>query len=74
MRKPCMSSAWDKDRFMSPDIDAVTGMLQDEKIWQVVRNHVEEYNETQVSPSLRFLSYLSHPYYLIALSSASSEG
>lgn len=28
---------WDKDRFMAPDIDAVTQLLQDGKIWDCVK-------------------------------------
>jgi len=33
---------------MSPDIDAVTAMLQEEKVWTAVKAHVEEFNATQV--------------------------
>lgn len=53
-----MSRPWDKDRFMSPDIDAVTKILQEEKVWQAVRNHVEEYNEIQVSPFFSLSSFI----------------
>jgi histidine ammonia-lyase len=38
---------WDKDRFMSPDIDAVTTVLKEEKVWQVVRNHIDDYKATK---------------------------
>ncbi|KAK7065477.1 hypothetical protein SK128_018842 [Halocaridina rubra] len=53
-------SAWDKDRFMAPDIDAVTELLKDGKIWHAVRHHIEHYHrvqdvETRVfSPSMSF--------------------
>ena len=32
---------------MSPDIDAVNKLLKAEKIWQVVRAHMEEYHMSQ---------------------------
>merc|ERR1712079_141300 len=38
---------WDKDRYMSPDIDAVNKLLKEEKVWQVVRAHMEEYHISQ---------------------------
>ena len=31
-------------RYMSPDIDAVNKLLKQEKVWQVVRAHMEEYH------------------------------
>lgn len=42
------SRPWDKDRFMSPDIEAVTNLLRDGKIWSVVRHHVDFYHAPQV--------------------------
>ncbi|XP_015925296.1 histidine ammonia-lyase [Parasteatoda tepidariorum] len=33
----------DKDRFMAPDIDAVTELLRDEKIWNAVKPHMDRY-------------------------------
>ena len=33
---------------MSPDIDAVNKLLKQEKVWQVVRAHMEEYHMSQV--------------------------
>ena len=39
---------WDKDRYMSPDINAVHKLLKDEKIWSVVRTHMENYHLSQV--------------------------
>lgn len=38
---------WEKDRFMSPDIDAVTELLKDNKIWNVVRHHIDHYHAQQ---------------------------
>ena len=32
---------------MSPDIDAVNKLLKEEKVWQVVRAHMEEYHMSQ---------------------------
>ena len=32
---------------MSPDIDAVNKLLKEEKIWQVVRTHMEQYHMSQ---------------------------
>lgn len=32
---------------MSPDIDAVNKLLKAEKVWQVVRAHMEEYHMSQ---------------------------
>lgn len=42
------SSSWEKDRFMSPDIDAVTELIQEGKVWQAVRHHIEHYHRVQV--------------------------
>ncbi|OXA58564.1 histidine ammonia-lyase [Folsomia candida] len=38
---------WDRDRYMAPDIDNVTKLLKEEKIWQSVRGYIEEYNSSQ---------------------------
>ncbi|CAG7828625.1 unnamed protein product [Allacma fusca] len=38
---------WNKDRVMYPDIDAVTQLLKEDKIWLAVRNYIEEYNSAQ---------------------------
>lgn len=32
---------WDKDRFMAPDIDAATQLLQEDKIWNSVKGYIE---------------------------------
>jgi histidine ammonia-lyase len=39
--------AWDKDRYMSPDIAAVSRLLKDEKIWVAVKHHIEHYHAKQ---------------------------
>jgi hypothetical protein len=33
---------------MAPDIDNVTKLLKEEKIWQSVRAYIEDYNSSQV--------------------------
>ena len=40
--------AWDKDRYMSPDITCVKNLLKDEKIWNAAKNHMEKYHTSQV--------------------------
>ncbi|XP_075213077.1 histidine ammonia-lyase-like [Lycorma delicatula] len=35
---------WDKDRYMAPDINAVTSLLKDDKIWNAVRHHIDYYH------------------------------
>ncbi|XP_068242640.1 histidine ammonia-lyase-like [Palaemon carinicauda] len=53
-------SAWDKDRYMAPDIDAATELLKEGKIWQAVRHHIDHYHQVQhvetrvFSPSMSF--------------------
>ena len=39
--------AWDKDRYMSPDITAASRLLKDEKIWTAVKHHIEHYHAKQ---------------------------
>jgi len=39
--------AWDKDRYMAPDIQAATDLLKDEKIWSAVKLHIESYHANQ---------------------------
>ncbi|OQV14030.1 Histidine ammonia-lyase [Hypsibius exemplaris] len=34
---------WDKDRFMSPDIEAATELIIGNKIWLAVQDHIEHY-------------------------------
>ncbi|XP_059141196.1 histidine ammonia-lyase-like [Physella acuta] len=38
---------WVKDRFMAPDIDAVTKLLQEEKIWYKVKPMIDHYYSHQ---------------------------
>lgn len=38
----------DKDRFMSPDIEAVKKLLQENKIWSAVQHHIAYYHAPQV--------------------------
>jgi len=38
---------WDKDRYMSPDINAVKELLKDEKIWNAAKHHMEKYHTSQ---------------------------
>jgi hypothetical protein len=40
--------AWDKDRYMSPDISKVKNMLREEKIWNAVKLHLDNYQRAQV--------------------------
>lgn len=39
---------WDKDRFMSPDIEAVRKLLVENKIWNVVQHYLMFYHAPQV--------------------------
>lgn len=47
-RSSVLRRPWDRDRYMAPDIDNVTKLLKEEKIWQSVRGYIEEYNSSQV--------------------------
>jgi len=38
---------WDKDRYMSPDIQEATKILKDGKILNAVKNHIEAYHSKQ---------------------------
>jgi len=40
-------SPWDKDRYMSPDIQSAGKLLKEEKIWHAVKLHMEQYNSKQ---------------------------
>lgn len=45
----------DKDRFMTPDMEAVTRLVQEGKVWEVVKSYIEKY-ETEsaiVEPPLK---------------------
>ncbi|XP_071439403.1 histidine ammonia-lyase-like [Hetaerina americana] len=38
---------WDKDRYMAPDIDAVTKLLVEGNIWVAVKGYIENYHSAQ---------------------------
>lgn len=38
---------WDRDRFMSPDIEAAVKILQEEKIWDAVKGMMDQYHIEQ---------------------------
>ncbi|XP_013407515.1 histidine ammonia-lyase [Lingula anatina] len=40
--------SWDKDRFMAPDIEAVTKLLRSEQIWRTVKPFMDKYVELQI--------------------------
>jgi len=42
-----VAAPWDKDRYMSPDIQAATKLLKEGKIWSAVRLHIDAYNANQ---------------------------
>merc|ERR1711892_1092529 len=42
-----VAAAWDKDRYMSPDIQAATKLLKEGKIWNAVKLHIDAYNANQ---------------------------
>ncbi|VDP77031.1 unnamed protein product [Echinostoma caproni] len=47
-----VSPAWENDRFMSPEIEAVTALIRAGKIWDVVKPYVAQYdNEILDDPS-----------------------
>ncbi|XP_077980951.1 histidine ammonia-lyase-like [Glandiceps talaboti] len=35
--------AWDKDRYMAADIEIATKLLQDEKVWNIVKPYIDDY-------------------------------
>ncbi|XP_063068176.1 histidine ammonia-lyase-like [Engraulis encrasicolus] len=39
---------WDKDRAMSPDIEAAHKLLREEKVWEVAMPYVEQYREKEL--------------------------
>jgi len=42
-----VAGPWVKDRYMSPDIEAVTKLLQEEKIWKTVKPMIDHYHSMQ---------------------------
>ncbi|ELT90734.1 hypothetical protein CAPTEDRAFT_167650 [Capitella teleta] len=43
-----VAKPWDKDRYMAPDIDAVTKLLQEGKIWKVSKALMDDFHSKQV--------------------------
>ncbi|KAL3853396.1 hypothetical protein ACJMK2_016939 [Sinanodonta woodiana] len=39
---------WNKDRFMAPDIEAATKLLQHEEVWKVVKPFIDKYHSKQI--------------------------
>ena len=56
--------AWDKDRYMSPDIILVKNLLKDEKIWNAAKLHMEKYHTSQVHNFARFYAFFADFIYL----------
>jgi hypothetical protein len=61
--------AWDKDRYMSPDIAVASRLLKEEKIWTAVKHHIEHYHaqqdiETRVFSPSTFTLGEQRPYAL----------
>ncbi|GAB6033675.1 hypothetical protein CHUAL_013733 [Chamberlinius hualienensis] len=46
-----VARAWDKDRYMAPDIDAVTRLLREEKVWSAVKHHIDHYSTENEIPT-----------------------
>lgn len=42
---------WDKDRFMAPDIDNVTALLKEQRVWDAVKPYLDKFALVQVSAS-----------------------
>ncbi|RWS30495.1 histidine ammonia-lyase-like protein [Leptotrombidium deliense] len=42
-----VAAAWEEDRFMAPDIDAVTRLLREQQVWDVVAPHINCYEEEE---------------------------
>ncbi|KAM6960491.1 histidine ammonia-lyase [Aplochiton taeniatus] len=48
----CSVKPWIKDRFMSPDIEAIHRLLLDQKVWQVAQPYIDKY-QTEYIPESR---------------------
>ena len=35
---------WNKDRYMSPDIETAASLISNNKIWNVAKNYINDYN------------------------------
>lgn len=59
---------WDKDRYMAPDIEEVTNLLLEDKIWGAVQHHITYYHAPEVNTSphnsevLAWLIIISYSY------------
>ncbi|RWS07028.1 histidine ammonia-lyase-like protein [Dinothrombium tinctorium] len=42
-----VAAPWDKDRYMAPDIEAVTNILRERKVWETVSPHLIGYMEEE---------------------------
>nr|XP_006825988.1 PREDICTED: histidine ammonia-lyase [Saccoglossus kowalevskii] len=40
--------SWDKDRYMAPDIEAVTKLLREEKVWEIVKPYTLNYHDETI--------------------------
>ncbi|KAI1301718.1 Histidine ammonia-lyase [Halotydeus destructor] len=71
-----VAKAWDTDRFMAPDIDAVTKLLQEQKIWHAVEPFIVSYSESknEIRPSSPTTSYSKSHYKKRKLSQMDSNG
>ncbi|XP_018495253.1 histidine ammonia-lyase [Galendromus occidentalis] len=38
-----VAKPWDKDRFMAPDIDSVTTLLKEQRVWDVVKPYLDKF-------------------------------
>ena len=45
-----ISRPWDKDRFMSPDIEAATKLLREGRVWTAAEPHISHYKTTANEP------------------------
>ncbi|XP_064633596.1 histidine ammonia-lyase-like [Lineus longissimus] len=43
-----VAKPWDKDRYMAPDIEEATKLLQEEKIWHAVKPYMDNYHSKQL--------------------------
>ncbi len=59
--------AWDKDRYMSPDICKAKNLLREEKIWNAVKMHMDNYHRKQVYNLLMLLLLLFHRQHILQI-------
>lgn len=41
---------WDRDRYMAPDIEAVTLLLREDRVWKAVEPYISEYASSEMPP------------------------